>query len=113
MKKPHKQSYNDNNSPERKSRGRQRDEASSPVPPGRRELPESYAIVFDEIKTRIRTERVRIAMAANAAMVLLYWDIGRVILERQEDKGWGAKVIDRLSSDLRNTFPDIKGTFPA
>ena len=39
-------------------------------------------------------------MAANAAMVLFYWDIGRLILERQERAGWGAKVIDRLSADL-------------
>lgn len=47
-----------------------------------------------------------------AAMVLLYWDIGRVILQRQTVEGWGAKTIDRLSSDLRAAFPDMKGLSP-
>ena len=42
-------------------------------------------------------------------MVLLYWDIGRMILDRQERAGWGAKVIDRLSTDLRAAYPDMKG----
>jgi hypothetical protein len=42
---------------------------------------------------------------ANAAMVLLYWDIGRLILERQENEGWGTKVIDRLSAVLRDAYP--------
>lgn len=45
-------------------------------------------------------------------MVLLYWDVGRVILERQSAEGWGAKVIDTLSSDLREAFPDMKGLSP-
>jgi len=51
-------------------------------------------------------------MAANAAMVLLYWDIGRTILERQDREGWGARVIDRLSTDLREAFPDMQGLSP-
>jgi hypothetical protein len=42
-------------------------------------------------------------------MVLLYWDIGRMILDRQEREGWGAKVIDRLSADLREAYPDMQG----
>jgi predicted nuclease of restriction endonuclease-like (RecB) superfamily len=45
-------------------------------------------------------------------MVLLYWDIGRMILARQESTGWGAKVIDRLSTDLHEAFPDMKGFSP-
>ncbi len=51
-------------------------------------------------------------MAANSAMVLLYWDIGRMILDRQEREGWGAKVIDRLATDLREGYPDMKGFSP-
>ena len=51
-------------------------------------------------------------LAANSAMVLLYWDIGRMILARQEQEGWGAKVIDRLSADLREAFADLKGFSP-
>jgi len=51
-------------------------------------------------------------MTANAAMVLLYWDIGCAILERQQREGWGARVIDRLSADLRREFPDMQGLSP-
>lgn len=97
---------------ERRSRGRQREDTSFPVAPGRGEMPESYETVFFEIKERIRSERLRVVMAANSSMVLLYWDIGRIILERQEREGWGAKVIDRLSADLRDAFPDMQGLSP-
>lgn len=44
--------------------------------------------------------------------MLLYWQIGRDILTRQNQQGWGAKVIDRLARDLRNAFPDMKGYSP-
>jgi predicted nuclease of restriction endonuclease-like (RecB) superfamily len=97
---------------ERKSRGRKRDDASFPATPPRLKLPSGYADVLGEIKSRIREERLRTVMAANSAMVLLYWDIGRLILERQEIEGWGAKVIDRLSVDLRDTYPDMSGLSP-
>lgn len=45
-------------------------------------------------------------------MVTLYWDIGQAILKRQRSEGWGAKVIDRLSVDLRAAFPDMQGLSP-
>ena len=45
-------------------------------------------------------------------MVLLYWDIGQMILERQQRAGWGARVIDRLANDLRDAYPDMKGFSP-
>lgn len=112
MKKGAKKSLNTQGSKERKTRGRQRQDAAFPVPPASGELPESYAATLGEIKARIRTERLRVVMAANAAMVLLYWDIGKAILERQKNEGWGAKVIDRLSADLREAFPDMKGLSP-
>ena len=50
-------------------------------------------------------------MAANASMVLLYWDVGQLILNRHKE-GWGAKVIDRLSADLREAFPEMHGLSP-
>lgn len=95
--------------PDRKSRGRIREDASFPVVPSREGLPVSYASVLGEIKQRIQAERLRVVMAANSAMIILYWDIGRLILERQEREGWGAKVIDRLSADLREAYPDMSG----
>lgn len=75
-------------------------------------LPPGYSAVLNDLKSRIERERVRVYSSANAAMVLLYWDIGRVILLRQENEGWGAKVVDRLSVDLRGAFPDMKGLSP-
>lgn len=96
----------------RKSRGRTREGSSFPVAPIRSELPDSYASVLGEIKQRIQAERLRVVMAANSAMVNLYWDIGRLILERQEREGWGARMIDRLSTDLRDAYPDMHGLSP-
>lgn len=69
----------------------------------------SYSGFLAELRTRIAQERIRTLMSANAAMVLLYWDIGRAILEHQKAEGWGAKVVDRLSADLCRAFPDMKG----
>jgi len=92
--------------------GRQREEARFPAAPRRAGLPRDYAQALGAIKRRIQEERVRVVLAANAAMVPLYWDIGRMILERQDRAGWGAKVIDRLAADLREAFPDMKGFSP-
>ncbi len=72
-------------------------------------MSDGYGPLLDELKPKISTERVRVVLAANSAMVLLYWDIGQTILERQQQQGWGAKVIDRLSADLREAFPDMSG----
>jgi predicted nuclease of restriction endonuclease-like (RecB) superfamily len=97
---------------DRRVRGRKRAGASFPVAPLVSEMPVDYAAVLGEIKRRIQEERLRVVMAANSAMVMLYWDIGRLILDRQEKEGWGAKIIDRLSADLRETYPDMKGLSP-
>src|SRR4030066_1921420 len=96
----------------RRVRGRTGEGASFPVPPAARDMPHDYALILEELKTRIQKERLRVVLSANAAMVLLYGDIGRVILSRQQREGWGAKVIDRLSADLREAFPDMKGLSP-
>ncbi len=92
--------------------GRQRDEARFPAASARADLPRDYADALGAIKQRIQEGRLRIVLTANAAMVQLYWDIGRMILERQDRAGWGAKVIDRLAADLREAFPDMKGFSP-
>ena len=98
--------------PARRSRGRTREGASFPAPPPRSELPSDYVETLAEIKRRVQEERLRVVVAASSAMVRLYWDIGRMILERQGRAGWGAKVIDRLAADLREAYPDMKGFSP-
>ena len=75
-------------------------------------LPHDYTDALAAIKRRIQDERLRVVLAANSVMVTLYWDIGRMILDRQDSAGWGAKVIDRLAADLRAAFPDMKGFSP-
>lgn len=92
--------------------GRARKDAMIPAASPRTALPSDYAAILDDLKQRIQQERLRTVMAANAAMILLYWDIGRTILERQDREGWGARIIDRLSIDLRKTFPDMQGLSP-
>ena len=98
--------------PARGSRGKAREGAFFPVSPSRAGLPRDYAETLNEIKQRIQQERLRVVLTANSAMVLLYWDIGRMILDRQKRQGWGAKVIDRLSSDLREATPEMQGLSP-
>jgi predicted nuclease of restriction endonuclease-like (RecB) superfamily len=68
-----------------------------------------YDRFVDGIKERIRTAQVKAALAANAQLVLHYWEIGRDILASQKREGWGAKVIDRLASDLQREFPKLSG----
>ena len=74
--------------------------------------PPGYVDWLSELKTRIHTAQQRAALAVNRELVLLYWQIGRDILARQEEQGWGAKVIERLARDLRNAFPQMKGFSP-
>ena len=97
---------------EKKSRGRSKPEASFPAPVGKNVLPSDYEAVLNTLRDRIQSERLRVTLSANSAMVLLYWDIGKAILDRQRQQGWGAKVIDRLSVDLREAFHDMKGLSP-
>jgi len=73
---------------------------------------EGYEDFPQDLKQRIRHAQVRAALSVNRELVLLYWQIGREILNRQQQHGWGAKVIERLSADLRRAFPDMKGFSP-
>ena len=70
---------------------------------------ESYHALLEGLKQRIRTSQLKAALAVNQEMILLYWHIGHEILQRQEAEGWGSKVIDRLSADLKREFPEMKG----
>lgn len=68
-----------------------------------------YAGLLADIKQRIRAAQVRTAMAGNASMLMLYWEIGGVLAQRQKQEGWGAAVLPRLATDLQNDLPEVKG----
>ncbi|RZM77813.1 PDDEXK nuclease domain-containing protein [Leptolyngbya iicbica] len=70
---------------------------------------DNYAEFLNGLKQRIRTAQIKAALAVNQELVLLYWQIGQEILARQEERGWGSKVIDRLAKDLKREFPEVKG----
>lgn len=74
--------------------------------------PEGYTEWLTDLKGRIHSAQQRATLAVNRELVLLYWQIGRDILERQAAQGWGSKVVDRLADDLRAAFPDMKGFSP-
>jgi predicted nuclease of restriction endonuclease-like (RecB) superfamily len=68
-----------------------------------------YSAVLAEVVGRIASARHRALFAANAELVGLYWEIGRIIVRQQEAARWGDAVVERLSEDLRSAYPDIKG----
>jgi predicted nuclease of restriction endonuclease-like (RecB) superfamily len=78
------------------------EDARSPAPAG-------YAQLLKDIKARIQQSRTRAIFSLNAEMIRLYWDIGRMIDERQQQEGWGTAVIPRLARELHNELPEEKG----
>ncbi len=72
-------------------------------------LPDDYRQFLEDLKDQVRHARIRASRVVNTELLLLYWDIGRAILDRQEAEGWGTKVIDRLAVDLRAAFPEMRG----
>jgi hypothetical protein len=72
----------------------------------------SYRDLLSLLKSRIRTAQVRAATAVNQELVLLYWGIGKEILNRQREDGWGTKVMERLAKDLRDRVPGNARTVP-
>jgi len=68
-----------------------------------------YEKFLRNLKERIRNAQVRAALAVNKELVLLYWQVGKDILSRQQQAGWGAKIITQLAADLKRELPDIKG----
>jgi len=72
-------------------------------------VPPDFATLLADVKGRIRAAQTRAVLAVNAELVRLYWDIGWIIHDRQKREGWGVAIIPRLSRELHNELPDIKG----
>lgn len=60
-------------------------------------------------RTRFRTAQYEALNAVTRELIILYWDIGRIIVERQQEKSWGKSVVERLGADLRIEFPGLSG----
>ena len=94
---------------ERDHMGRQREGALIPSTPCLASLDEAYPRFISQLKGEIRGVRIHAALQANSTLLQLYWTIGSRIVQMQTEEGWGAKVIDRISHDLSEAFPDMKG----
>jgi len=72
-------------------------------------IDQSYGELIQKLKQEIASSRIRAHLAVNKEMISLYWRIGNEILQRQSKEGWGTKVIQNISQDLRREFPEMKG----
>lgn len=72
-------------------------------------LSRDYAAFVADLKARIQSARLNAGRAVNRELVLLYWDIGRGIVEKQQALGWGDAVVESLARDLSEAFPGMRG----
>lgn len=82
------------------------------VADARSAMPRWYPDLLASVSQRVNDGRASAIAAVNQQLVATYWAIGRDILERQQQEGWGSRVIERLSADLREKFPESKGFSP-
>lgn len=68
-----------------------------------------YTKWFKELKDKVRKAQLKAGIAVNSALLELYWDIGKEIVEKQEKASWGTAVVEKLAVDLKHEFPEIKG----
>ena len=75
-------------------------------------LPGDYAAFLESLKSRVHQAQTKAMLSVNRELIQLYWDIGRQIVQRQEQEGWGKSVVDRLAGDMQKAFPGIQGFSP-
>lgn len=77
--------------------------------PKNNSLPDTYVTLLSDIKDQIGRAQVKAALAANQELIKLYWEIGRKVLDKQENSEWGSKILESLAKDLKSAFPNMKG----
>lgn len=82
------------------------------APPELTEMGSEYAEFISSLIKNVSETKIKTVLDANSSMILLYWNIGDLILKKQNEYGWGSKVIDRISFDLKKRFPEMKGFSP-
>lgn len=75
-------------------------------------LPTDYPAFLESLKSRVQQAQTRAMLSVNRELIQLYWDIGRLIVERQEREGWGKGIVDRLAADVQKAFPGLGGFSP-
>ena len=73
------------------------------------DLDENYKIWLKSLKEKIRSAQIKASIAVNEEMLLLYWDIGKSIFEKQNQFSWGSKVVEHMAKDLKRELPDTNG----
>lgn len=68
-----------------------------------------YISLLEELKNKIKISQNRAILSVNKELIFLYYEIGKIILKNQSQKGWGSKIIENLAEDLRKEFPNMKG----
>ena len=68
-----------------------------------------YAQTLWHLKQLVQEAQIKAALCVNIELLKLYWSIGKIIAEKQEAKGWGFRIVERLAKDLQNEFPGIEG----
>jgi predicted nuclease of restriction endonuclease-like (RecB) superfamily len=76
---------------------------------GAMDLPSGYRTLLDDIRSRIRTAQLRTALSLNRELILLYWEVGGLIIQRQGLEQWGRAVVEQLASDIQQEFPGVRG----
>lgn len=72
------------------------------------QLPSNYLNVLSLLKEKIRQVRVKAALQLNTQHLIAYWEIGNFIAQQEKQEGWGAKIVEQLSIDLKMEFEDLK-----
>ena len=68
-----------------------------------------YAEFLAEVKSQIKSSQAKAALAVNASLIAMYWNIGEMIAENQSKNSWGNNVIEQLAADLKSEFPNMTG----
>ena len=79
------------------------------TPKSKRSEDQNYLSTLESLKSKIKTAQIKAHLSVNKEMLILYWQIGKTILEKQQAEGWGTKVIKRLSEDLLKEFKNMSG----
>ena len=79
---------------------------------GTKGLPSGYRALLEDLKVRVRSAQAKAALSVNRTLIDLYWNIGKAIVKRQRDRGWGSAVVERLARDLQREFPGTAGFSP-